>query len=270
MRKQIFVLLAILLSFSAHAQIDFSRFEYDWCKPHPLYKTQFATSSYETAAIPVSFNRSEEVTGYKTFFNIALDNGAGGPVMPETLFEHYNRCFDGAVDSVFFAGPTLYCLRLFKKQTMMYVSIQYANNGKSYYLTVIEAARKPDQQITADQIAMELAKNRPVTIWLTSARNDTTLHEPDKRLLHEIAKCIRTHPNLNINIEAHTDDAGERSELINMSREKAGFVYKKLISLGIARERAGYSGYGPAFPLHSDSSHQALALNNRIVLTRKM
>jgi outer membrane protein OmpA-like peptidoglycan-associated protein len=55
-----------------------------------------------------------------------------------------------------------------------------------------------------------------------------------------------------------------------MSREKAGFVYKKLVQLGVARERAGYSGYGPAFPMRTDSTYEALALNNRIVLTRKM
>lgn len=270
MKNVVCVLIFVVLCVGAQAQVDFSRFEYDWCKPHPGYKTQFALSNYETASIPVSFNHSAEVTGFKTFFNVALADPNGVPLTPEALFEYYNKCFVGSVDTVFFQGPTLYCVRLCKKQTMMYVSIQYANNGRSYYINTIEAARKPEQKLTSDEIALELAKNRSVTFWLTSARNDTTLHEPDLHLLREIAKCVRTHPNLNINIEAHTDADGDRAELIAMSREKAGFVYKKLIALGMARERAGYSGYGPAFPLERDASFEALALNNRIVLTRKL
>jgi len=271
MLKQIlFVLCFVFLCFNAWSQVDFSRFEYDWCKPHPRYKTQFAISNYETAFVPVSYEQSMQVTGYKTFYNLSLTTPPDSLVSADDLFQYYTNCFAGSVDSIIFKGPTLYCLRLYKKQTMMYVTVQYANGGKSYYLTVVEAARKPEQSMTADQMAMELAKNHPVTIWLTSARNDTTLREPDNKLLNEVVKCVRTHPNLNINIEAHTDNQGERSELISMSQQKARFVYKKLVSMGMARERGGYSGYGPAFPLENDNSHQALALNNRIVLTRKM
>jgi hypothetical protein len=203
LRQFVFVLLAIFLSLNAGAQVDFSRFEYDWCKPIPGYKTQFAISNYEkAAAIPVTFNQSAEVPGYKTFFNIALANTNENVTTPDSLFEYYNRCFAGAVDTVFFRGPTLYCLRLFKKQTYLYVSIQYANEGKSYYVNVIEAERKPDQQITSDQIAMELAHNKrsqrhhaPGTGSTPAARNrQVHPHPPQPQNQHRSSHRRRRRP----------------------------------------------------------------------------
>ena len=71
LRGMVLLLLAFV-STNAAAQVDFRRFEPDWCKPHPRFNAVFASSNYETAHVPVTYNRSVEATGWR----ISGDQGA--------------------------------------------------------------------------------------------------------------------------------------------------------------------------------------------------
>lgn len=256
-------------SMAQRRRIDYSSFEYTWCRPHPSYKTQFAKSDYELSFIPVSFNISAELYGLKTFYHLSLSSHLDSIISPESLFNYYTRCFDGFIDTVFFRGPTLYSLRLCRNQTPYYICIQYANQGEKYYLTVIEAARHT-QHLTSAIITEKLYNNEPVVYWLTGARADTTLRPPDLKFLSELAASLKANPDLRIDIVSHTDGEGNRRELIDLSRLKGQFVYHKLVKLGMERSRAGYSGYGPDFPIESNNTCLGRSLNNRIVISRKL
>lgn len=71
-------------------------------------------------------------------------------------------------------------------------------------------------------------------------------------------------PNLVIEVGGYTDNSGSYSKNVELSRQRAKFVYDYLIGLGYSEERISYKGYGPEKPIYSNRYKSTREGNRRI------
>lgn len=71
-------------------------------------------------------------------------------------------------------------------------------------------------------------------------------------------------PNLVVEIGGYTDNSGSHQKNVQISQQRAKFVYDYMIGEGYAPERLSYKGYGPAKPIYSNRYKSTREGNRRI------
>ncbi len=82
--------------------------------------------------------------------------------------------------------------------------------------------------------------------------------------LGRLSALLQENPNLHIRIEGHTDNQGNKEELIKLSRARAEAVKKYLTEKGFISERIETAGFGPDYPISTGSEEAERALNRRV------
>ena len=82
--------------------------------------------------------------------------------------------------------------------------------------------------------------------------------------LERVIEYLRDHPDVNIQVEGHTDDQGTHEYNDKLSLERAQAVRQYLISAGIPGNRISAVGYGKRKPLVDAKTDEARAKNRRV------
>lgn len=82
--------------------------------------------------------------------------------------------------------------------------------------------------------------------------------------LEQVLDLMRQHPELQLVIEAHTDDVGSGTYNIDLSQQRAQSVEAYLTSHGIASERLIPIGHGKNQPIASNKTEEGRGLNRRV------
>ncbi|MCB9224608.1 MAG: OmpA family protein [Crocinitomicaceae bacterium] len=80
----------------------------------------------------------------------------------------------------------------------------------------------------------------------------------------DLKKALDADPNLVIEIGGYTDNTGSYEKNVQLSQQRAKFVYDHLISSGYSAERITYAGYGPKKPIYSNRYKSTREGNRRI------
>lgn len=89
--------------------------------------------------------------------------------------------------------------------------------------------------------------------------------EPGSELvLEEITDLMRQHPELQLVIEAHTDDIGSRKYNLGLSQERALAVVDHLVEHGVMPERLVPVGHGKNQPIASNKTEEGRSQNRRV------
>ena len=72
-------------------------------------------------------------------------------------------------------------------------------------------------------------------------------------ILKELARTLRDHPTLKIELSSHTDSRGSRAYNLSLSQRRATAAVEYLVNCGIARDRMVAEGYGETRPLNKCS-----------------
>lgn len=86
--------------------------------------------------------------------------------------------------------------------------------------------------------------------------------------LNTIAKIMKDHPELKIEIGGHTDSDGDAAANEKLSLQRAEAVKAKLVALGIAADRLATKGYGETKPINDNATREGKANNRRVELTK--
>lgn len=95
------------------------------------------------------------------------------------------------------------------------------------------------------------------------AYNQAIISSESEKIIQEMADWLQAHPEINIEIGGHTDNLGTLEDNKKISEMRAKAVYQKLISLGIAKNRLSYKGYGKSQPLVPNDSPSNREKNRR-------
>lgn len=96
--------------------------------------------------------------------------------------------------------------------------------------------------------------------------NSNVLDQKATQELDLAASFILDNPEVTVEIAGHTDDQGEESYNLKLSKSRAASVYDYFLKKGIPKENLVFEGYGESQPVVSSSDSISASLNRRIEL----
>jgi outer membrane protein OmpA-like peptidoglycan-associated protein len=82
--------------------------------------------------------------------------------------------------------------------------------------------------------------------------------------LDKVLLLLKQNPSLTIEIGGHTDDVGQDSYNLELSRKRAAAVYERLVTQGAPAKQMTHAGYGKTKPKMPNTSDENRQLNRRI------
>ena len=140
-------------------------------------------------------------------------------------------------------------------------------------LDVIEAAAMETDKVTVDAEAMGKGLDAEGHIAIYGIYFDSgsdTLKAESNEALAEIAKLMKSRPDLNLLVVGHTDNQGKLAYNMDLSKRRAAAVVKSLTeNHGIKGSRLTPAGVGFLAPVASNRGDEGRALNRRVVLVER-
>lgn len=110
----------------------------------------------------------------------------------------------------------------------------------------------------------ELNHTKLRTNAIRFAYKSAELGDGSEEVLQQILALLKQHPELQLVIEAHTDDIGGRSYNIDLSQQRAQSVHSYLLENGIGADRLIPVGHGKNQPIASNKTEEGRSLNRRV------
>jgi outer membrane protein OmpA-like peptidoglycan-associated protein len=97
------------------------------------------------------------------------------------------------------------------------------------------------------------------------APGKSLIHPRSTRLLNQIAKVLKSHPEvLRIEVQGHTDSSGATAMNMALSQARAEAVVGALSRRGISADRMVARGFGPTQPIATNKTRQGREKNRRV------
>lgn len=119
--------------------------------------------------------------------------------------------------------------------------------------------------VSVTRIGDEIILNMPGNI--TFATNEATIAPNFVNVLKSVALVLKEYPKTIIEVAGHTDSTGSAQYNQLLSEKRAEAVARVLRQNGVAEERIEVKGYGPNYPIASNSTPQGREQNRRVELT---
>lgn len=87
-------------------------------------------------------------------------------------------------------------------------------------------------------------------------------------LLKVVAQVLADYPNMSVEVQGHTDSAGNDDYNMQLSQDRANSVRDYLLSQGIVAGRLTARGYGETRPIESNRTSRGRATNRRVEFVR--
>jgi len=82
--------------------------------------------------------------------------------------------------------------------------------------------------------------------------------------IHEFALYLKQNPQMQVEIQGHTDSDGDSKSNKVLSQQRAEAVKAKLVSLGVAENRISAKGYGESKPIANNATKENKFANRRV------
>ena len=115
-----------------------------------------------------------------------------------------------------------------------------------------------------------IQEKRAVTYGIYFDFNKETLKPESEPVLKEIAQAMTDNPGWKLTVEGHTDNIGEDTYNLDLSKRRAASVKQALVSqYNIAPGRLLTGGYGASRPVETNDTLEGRARNRRVELVRE-
>lgn len=99
---------------------------------------------------------------------------------------------------------------------------------------------------------------------LIFARGSETITESSYEELNQLVKYLGERPNTIIQLEGHTDFAGNAEANVNLSQARVDAVKEYLIKQGVKKTQVLTKAFGGTQPLYTERTEEAKTLNRRV------
>ena len=111
---------------------------------------------------------------------------------------------------------------------------------------------------------------KPITLYFATDSDRIDLSPEQKSDFTDLIYYLDNVSDSRLDVGGHTDDVGDRSYNINLSKERADFVRNYLRQRGgISELRMDIDGFGPDSPIASNDDEAGRAQNRRVEVTLK-
>jgi OmpA-OmpF porin, OOP family len=97
--------------------------------------------------------------------------------------------------------------------------------------------------------------------------NSAELTPQSRPLLARVAADLAKHPDLRVEVQAHTDSSGSDSYNLQLSQRRAEAVRDYLVTQGVPPRQVEARGYGEAGPIADNATAEGRARNRRAVMS---
>jgi outer membrane protein OmpA-like peptidoglycan-associated protein len=253
----------------------------DGAKDHPAFSRMagYYINTFEHQQFSVfefGLEPAKSVEGEYWSFQYILNDGArkAGPLQIGRNYTNLIRQRGGLLllEQLDSSGGTAIARLPITGGGNLWLQVRVSNGGDVYDLDIIqEAVMTQEVTFTADSLAAALDATGAVTvhaILFDSGR--ATIQPGSAQALTVIAEMLRANPNLNLEIQGHTDNVGLPRANLLLSRERAAAVKAYLVeTAGIAASRLTTAGLGDTRPIAENSTERGRAQNRRVELLRR-
>ncbi len=99
---------------------------------------------------------------------------------------------------------------------------------------------------------------------LSFESNSTKLLDRSDHMIAELVAILKAYPSVEVRVEAHTDNHGNKERNKTLSLVRAQAIKAKLVAGGIAESRITVEGVGPDRPIASNNSSEGRRHNRRV------
>lgn len=115
----------------------------------------------------------------------------------------------------------------------------------------------------------KVTKARGVLKGVNFQFGSAKLRNESFKVLDEVAAALNEFPEVQAEVQGHTDNVGPKEANTRISQARAEAVREYLVSKGVASNRLEAKGYGPDQPLGSNKTKAGKAQNRRVELKWK-
>jgi outer membrane protein OmpA-like peptidoglycan-associated protein len=128
-------------------------------------------------------------------------------------------------------------------------------------LQASQQAAKPVSNTGSDETVVAILALSPISFNYDKA----TITSASQQYLRDVlAKFLKESPRVKVNITGHTDNQGNPSYNVELSRRRAKAVADFLASCGVDARRLSYEGFGSSRPLVPNTSPEGRQKNRRV------
>ncbi len=121
-----------------------------------------------------------------------------------------------------------------------------------------------DRDGCADEIPKAVKKFTGVIKGITFKTDSAEILKSSNKTLDAAVKLLQEYSDLNIEIQGHTDDVGDRDHNMTLSQQRAESVKAYMVLKGLDETRIVAKGYGPDAPKDPKTTKAARAKNRRV------
>jgi outer membrane beta-barrel protein len=127
------------------------------------------------------------------------------------------------------------------------------------------AGREVDE-VGCSRVQAGLERGRLVLSSIYFQTGSAELLPQSRRVLDEVGQALLERPDIDIEIQGHTDSVGSSATNLRLSEQRARAVFTYLVSVypGLDRDRFTVRGYGESRPIATNDSADGRALNRRV------
>ncbi|MBN1131094.1 MAG: OmpA family protein [Chitinispirillaceae bacterium] len=114
----------------------------------------------------------------------------------------------------------------------------------------------------------EITRDQLVLKGVNFESSKAVLLQGSYKVLDDVAESLREWPEVNIEIQGHTDASGNAANNLTLSQERAETVRQYLIDKGISASRLNAVGYGQDKPIADNTNKSGRAQNRRVEINR--
>jgi len=153
----------------------------------------------------------------------------------------------------------------FKRDTVIRLKVR----GEEKDPTFVTSIRVAESELDVMYDALN-AKGRWVTQGILFATSKAEIQPESRPVLKEIASTMKSHPDLKILIEGHTDNVGSAASNLTLSDSRAAAVKAALVSdFRIGAERITTKGLGDTKPAAPNTTALGRAQNRRVEIVKQ-
>ena len=154
----------------------------------------------------------------------------------------------------------------------IYLQIGISNSGEVYDLYVVEeAAMEQKVEFTAMELATALNDSGSIALHnILFDSGKATLKPESAAALAPVGELLKSDAALKLEIQGHTDNAGQAAANLTLSRERAAAVKAYLVqTFAIPAARLTTSGFGDTRPVAPNTAEAGRAQNRRVELVKR-
>lgn len=274
----LFSILLIMSSLSVLAFQESEKLEHPVIKPMPganLIERSSRHESYSTLTIRVvegGMRVSKDVSGEYWRLRYEMLDSNGEKIKSVSKGEIIGNYISAALEK----GGTEHS----KGSNSLVFSVPRKDGGTTWVKLIIASAdytleiidEKPLVPVLsfgAEELKKALDSEGRIAVYgINFAVDSDRLQLGAEKVLSEFVKLMSLYPDLEIEIQGHTDNTGAAQHNLDLSGKRAESVKKFIMLFGIESSRLVSKGYGLTKPIESNDTEEGRAKNRRVELVK--